>query len=212
MKMLTAAVLTTDKFFEDTASYFLGQRGYHVLPATPADEASPLRPDLCIVHSGPAATAVAQQALDLASPTGRLVVYEAACPAAGFPQLARLGATGCLTAADGLAELLACLDGLPRGERYLSASATRCLQAPAPAPTPASPWAKLSTQERNVLTLIGQGLGSKQIAETLFVSSHTIKNHKTNISRKLEVGSCRDLLSIALSATTQMGKLVTYSY
>ena len=208
MKMLTAAVLTTDKFFEDTTSYFLGQRGYQVLPATPADEASPLRPDLCVVHSGPAATAVAQQALDLASPTGRLVVYEAACPAAGFQQLARLGATGCLTAADGLAELLACLDSLPRGERYLSASATRSLQAPAPA----SPWTKLSTQERNVLTLIGQGLGSKQIAETLFVSSHTIKNHKTNISRKLEVGSCRELLSIALSAATQMGKLVTYSY
>jgi DNA-binding NarL/FixJ family response regulator len=213
MKMLTATVLTTDKFFQDAASYFLAQRGYDVLPA-PATGTSPLLADLYVAHSGADANGLVQQALSAAPPTARLVVYNAACSPADFPRLARQGATaGCLTAADGLPELLACLDGQPRGEQYVSPGAAQLLQAPVPAGRPAPcPLTKLSAQERNVFTLIGQGLGSKQIAETLFVSSHTIKNHKTNISRKLEVGSCRELLSIALSAASQASRLVTYSY
>lgn len=206
--MLTAVVLTTDKFFQDTASYFLAQRGYEVLPTTA--EASPLRADLYVAHGGTAATGLVQQVLSAASLAASLVVYETACSTATWQRLAQQDApVGCLTAADGLAELLACLDGLPRGERYLSARAAHLLQTPAS--TSQSPLDKLSAQERNVFTLIGQGLGSKQIAETLFVSSHTIKNHKSNISRKLAVASCRDLLSIALSVAGQTGKLVMYS-
>lgn len=211
MKMLTATVLTTDTFFRDAASYFLAQRGYDVLPA-PAAGASPVLATLYVAHGGAAATALVQQALSAALPPACLVVYAAACSPADFPRLARQGAAGCLSAADGLPELLACLDAQPRGERYLSPGATQLLQAPVPPGHPAPcPLTKLSAQERNVFMLIGQGLGSKQIAETLFVSSHTIKNHKTNISRKLEVGSCRELLSIALSAAGQAGRLVTYS-
>ncbi|WP_246042198.1 LuxR C-terminal-related transcriptional regulator [Cohnella pontilimi] len=43
----------------------------------------------------------------------------------------------------------------------------------------------LSKREQEVLELIVQGLNNKQIAKTLFISEHTVKNHITNIFQKL---------------------------
>ncbi len=45
----------------------------------------------------------------------------------------------------------------------------------------------LSKREKEVLRLIGQGLTSRQIAEQLFLSKHTVDQHRRNIISKLEV-------------------------
>ncbi|NPV90003.1 MAG: response regulator transcription factor [Firmicutes bacterium] len=44
---------------------------------------------------------------------------------------------------------------------------------------------QLTSREREVLKLIGQGDSNRDIAETLFISEKTVKNHITNILRKL---------------------------
>lgn len=46
---------------------------------------------------------------------------------------------------------------------------------------------KLSYREIEVLRLIGMGLSSKEIAEKLVLSENTIKSHRRNVLRKLEV-------------------------
>lgn len=44
---------------------------------------------------------------------------------------------------------------------------------------------RLTPRECEVLTLIAQGLSNSEIAKALFISQHTVKNHVSNIYRKL---------------------------
>lgn len=45
----------------------------------------------------------------------------------------------------------------------------------------------LTEREREVLALMAEGLGNRDIAAKLYVSEKTVKNHVTNIFRKLDV-------------------------
>ena len=47
----------------------------------------------------------------------------------------------------------------------------------------------LSRRELEVLTLVAQGLNNRAIAETLFISENTVKNHVRNVHEKLQVHS-----------------------
>ncbi len=49
------------------------------------------------------------------------------------------------------------------------------------------PVTPLSSREREVLELIGAGATNKEIAERLFLSPHTVKDHTTALYRKLGV-------------------------
>ncbi|EWM14731.1 two-component system, NarL family, response regulator [Kutzneria sp. 744] len=52
-------------------------------------------------------------------------------------------------------------------------------------PEPADDLAGLTEQERKVLTLIGDGLSNRQIAERLFLAEKTVKNYVTAVLAKL---------------------------
>ncbi len=49
---------------------------------------------------------------------------------------------------------------------------------------------RLSNREMEVLACVAKGYNNKDIADTLFVSEKTVKNHLTNIFHKLNV-NCR---------------------
>jgi two-component system NarL family response regulator len=49
--------------------------------------------------------------------------------------------------------------------------------------------ASLSRRELEVLTLVAEGLNNRAIAERLFISENTVKNHIRNIHEKLQVHS-----------------------
>jgi DNA-binding NarL/FixJ family response regulator len=55
------------------------------------------------------------------------------------------------------------------------------------APQAEGPATPLSAREREVLELIGQGATNREIAERLFLSPHTVKDHTTALYRKLGV-------------------------
>lgn len=55
--------------------------------------------------------------------------------------------------------------------------------------------ADLTTREREVLSLIGDGLTNQEIAERLFIEVGTVKNHVHNILRKLDVNSREEAAS-----------------
>ena len=68
--------------------------------------------------------------------------------------------------------------------------------------TPAHPLpsatASLSPREREVLALVTAGQTNKAIAETLYVSTNTVKTHVTSLLRKLQVDSRVQLAAIAI--------------
>ena len=51
----------------------------------------------------------------------------------------------------------------------------------------------LTRREREIVALVTEGLRNKQIAERLFISEATVRNHLTSILDKLELGDRFDL-------------------
>ena len=60
-------------------------------------------------------------------------------------------------------------------------------RVPELAATPAPPLPELTPREREVLTLLAEGLTNRGIAERLVVSEHTVHRHVTSILRKLDL-------------------------
>lgn len=56
---------------------------------------------------------------------------------------------------------------------------------------------ELSARELDVLKLIARGLSNDEIARTLFISPHTVKNHVSNIYRKMGMD---DRTQVAITA------------
>ena len=54
--------------------------------------------------------------------------------------------------------------------------------------------ATLTEREREVIALIGEGLRNRQIADRLFISEGTVRNHLTTVFSKLEVSDRFELL------------------
>jgi two-component system NarL family response regulator len=75
-------------------------------------------------------------------------------------------------------ELLKAIRAVHAGQTYLPASVAAALAAQMPRPD-------LSAREIQVLELIVRGLANKQIAYSLSIAEHTVKNHVKNILSKL---------------------------
>jgi DNA-binding NarL/FixJ family response regulator len=102
----------------------------------------------------------------------------------------RAGATGLLIKDTEPAELVRAVETLARGEALLSPRLTRRLIAElASRPEPASPSPslldELTAREREVVALVGHGLGNDEIAERLVVSPATAKTHVSRAMVKL---------------------------
>jgi len=70
--------------------------------------------------------------------------------------------------------------------------------APAtPAFVGGSDVAQLTEREREILALLARGASNREISETLYIASGTVKNHLSNILGKLGV---RDRTQAALKA------------
>jgi len=64
---------------------------------------------------------------------------------------------------------------------------------------PQTGWAALTDAEAAVARLVAEGLTNRQVAERLFVSSHTISSHLRRVFAKLEISSRVDLARLAVS-------------
>lgn len=74
--------------------------------------------------------------------------------------------------------------------------------APEPEPAPAPPRSDvhgLTDREWDVVRLLGAGASNRDVARTLFLSEGTVRNHVTNVLRKLDL---RDRTAIALWYTS----------
>lgn len=58
----------------------------------------------------------------------------------------------------------------------------------------------LSVREQEIITLIAEGLTNGQIAEKLFLSTHTVNTHRKNIMQKLGVKNTASIVMYAVKA------------
>ena len=56
----------------------------------------------------------------------------------------------------------------------------------------------ISSRELEIIKLISQGRSSKDIADKLFISEHTVMTHRKNINQKLNVHNTAELVSLAI--------------
>ncbi len=102
----------------------------------------------------------------------------------------RAGARGYLLKGADEEEILHAVRAVARGEAIfgaaLAARIAAYFAAPPPSATPDA-FPALTAREREVLTLVAQGLSNPAIAARLFLSHKTVRNHVSNIFAKLQV-------------------------
>ncbi len=115
-------------------------------------------------------------------------------------EVLRAGAAGYLLKDSASEELIQAIDAVRAGDSYLSPSITQqVVDALAhPADRPSSALSVLSERERQVLTLIAEGLSSKEIARELGVSLKTIESHRANLMDKLDIHKVSGLVRFAI--------------
>ena len=114
----------------------------------------------------------------------------------------RAGASGFALKSRPLDELLSAIRTVAAGEALLAPSVTRRLiahfadQARSPARTPPG-LAELTEREREVLSLVAEGLSNAELAQTLHVSLPTAKTHVSRILTKLGARDRTQLVILA---------------
>jgi DNA-binding NarL/FixJ family response regulator len=102
----------------------------------------------------------------------------------------KAGARGYLLKGSNQEEIVRAIRAVGNGEAIFGPGVARRLMRyfDTPAPLPASPIVPgLTERETEVLALIAQGLTNQQIADRLFVSVKTVRNHVSNVISKLQV-------------------------
>lgn len=140
----------------------------------------------------------------IAAREARILIFTALDDVEAHYRAVRLGAMGVVLKSQESEVLLRAIESVQAGEVWLEHAMTvRILSEMLRSgeTTKADPEsdkiAKLTTREREVVTLVGEGLRNRQIAERLYISEVTVRHHLTSIFSKLEV---KDRLELALYA------------
>ncbi len=100
----------------------------------------------------------------------------------------RAGAVGYLLKHDRPEDILNAVRAVAAGSALFSAPATATLLAMIAGGGPADdPLAELTERERELLSLLGEGLSNRQIAERMFLGERTVKNYVSKLLRKLDM-------------------------
>ena len=129
-----------------------------------------------------------------AAPEARILVLTGVRDPEAHREAVRYGAMGLVLKEKAAETLLQAITKVRAGEVWLEPSMiarvlgelTRPQTAPPTSPE-AAKIATLTEREREVITLVGEGLRNKHIAERLYISEATVRHHLTAIFAKLEV-------------------------
>lgn len=113
----------------------------------------------------------------------------------------RAGARGYIMKQEGGKKFMQAIRHVLAGQIYVSEKmSSRILEIFSGRKTQAesSPVARLSDREFEVFQLIGQGKGTRDIAEQLHLSVKTVEVHRANIKGKLQIKTATDLVRAAV--------------
>jgi DNA-binding NarL/FixJ family response regulator len=152
------------------------------------------------------------QRLQVAKGKTRVIVLTASDDKNEFVQAMKLGTSGIVLKQTATDQLIKSIRKVHAGEIWLDSHTTAAVirqfvanedaAPPPPQPLSGSPTRErerspLSQREREIVALVAQGFKNKEMAEKMFISEQTVKNHLHNIFDKLGVS---DRLELALYA------------
>ena len=107
----------------------------------------------------------------------------------------KAGASGYLMKRESMTRVLVALRSILSGDPYFSDEVkNRMLFARVGGHDSTDPIDLLSDRELQVFRLIGQGQGTRQIAEHLHLGVSTVETHRRNIRQKMDLGSGQELI------------------
>jgi DNA-binding NarL/FixJ family response regulator len=104
-------------------------------------------------------------------------------------------------------DLILCLEKLLNGEKYISEILLNEISFDTEKNEPLqsnSALDNLSPTEKIILKLIAEGNTSNEISKLLFISPHTVENHRSNITKKLKLEGKNSLLKFAMANISQL--------
>ena len=163
-----------------------------------------LRPDLILMgFSLPDGTGLdAASAILSEQPNAKIIFLTSHDDNESLFAVVRMGAKGLLNKNIPASRLLAALRGVERGEAAISREMTarlmgefaRANQSPVQEDTP---FAGLTAREMQVLRELATDATNREIADRLFISENTVRNHMHKILEKLGVSGRREAVNLA---------------
>lgn len=136
------------------------------------------------------------------NPQVQLVFLTAHTEESLFDEAMALGVKGYVLKESSMSEIVTCVRAVSQGSHYTSPALTTYLVTRArrgSGPTAKQGLQDLTPTERRVLKLIAEYKTSREIAEELFVSYHTVETHRRNICEKLDLHGAHALMKFALA-------------
>ena len=194
---IRVVVVDDHELFRGGLVGLLEERGIQVvgeapLAATGIQLVMDLSPDVVLMDLNmPGMSGIeATQRLTAAAPLVRVVVLTVMANERNVMDVVLAGACGYLLKDAPIDQIVEGIRAAARGESLISPSVASQLMRRLREPQniePALASGELTPRELEVLELLSRGMDNPQIAQTLFLSQHTVKNHVSSILVKLQV-------------------------
>ena len=126
---------------------------------------------------------------------GRFIVLTDSSELDDLDPVLRAGARGVVVKSAHPTSLLQSIRGVSRGLKWLDPEIQEKLSSPdSILPSPRERWESLSKRERQIAELVLQGLRYKEVAASLHINDHTVRNHLRNVFTKLRITSRVELV------------------
>jgi len=130
------------------------------------------------------------------SQSARVIVLSMSDQARNVAEALRMGASGYVLKGAASVELLAAVDAVAQGRRYLSPGLTDL--AVQGLTTDAERGSTLSPRERQILVMVARGKSSAAIGEELHLSPKTVDTYRSRLMGKLELADVPALVRWAI--------------
>src|SRR5437867_3810669 len=165
-----------------------------------------LQPDVVVMDIGmPSLNGLeATRQISKESPKSKVVILSCYSDDEYVQQLAEAGATGYLIKQTAAHDLVMAIREAKRGNAFFSAAISKPLlehyrRAFVSGETVKKGGSRLTPREMEVLQLIAEGHGNKQIAGVLFISIKTVEKHRQQVMNKLEIHEVAGLTRYAVT-------------
>ena len=170
------------------------------------EKAKQLKPDVVILDVGMPnlnGLAATRQLLQM-NPQQKVIVLTITDSDQVIREALDAGARGFVLKSDAARDLVSAVEALQRNRMFFTPRVNDMVLAgfldkgytPTRGETPKFPT--LTPREREVIQLLAEGKSSKEVASLLNLSTKTAETHRSNIMRKLDIHSIRDLVVYAV--------------